>query len=200
MAGQETEQIRQEVSELSEASNLLKEQTATLAEDKEKLLSDNEKLEKRQKKLETEIEKMVQSKVTLERNIYVYDEEEKWQLPEPGTLMSAKAYRDKKALPLVEKLKEVIKALTIKCVQLTEQGKKLSAKSERQEEKIIRLTNRIMDQENEIDKLQEKTADLGRLEHCLGKEQVQAIIEQSKALEQAEEANKHPKRVFEMDR
>lgn len=93
---QETEQIRQEVSELSEASNLLKEQTATLAEDKEKLLSDNEKLEKRQKKLETEIEKMAQSKATLERNIYAYDEEEKWQLAEPGALMSAKAYRDKK--------------------------------------------------------------------------------------------------------
>ena len=124
----------------------------------------------------------------------------KWQLPEPGALMSAKAYRDKKALPLVKKLKEVIKALTIKCVQLTEQGKKLAAKSERQEEKISRLTNRIMNQENVIDKLQEKTADLGRLEHCLGKEQVQAIIEQSKALEQAEKVNKHPKRVFEMDR
>ena len=114
--------------------------------------------------------------------------------------MNAKAYRDKKALPLVEKLKEVTKTLTIKCVQLTEQGKKLAVKSERQEEKIIHLTNRIMDQENELDKLQEKAAALGRLEHCLGKEQVQAIIEQSKALEQVEKANKHPKRVFEMDR
>lgn len=197
---QESEAIRQEVSELSETNNLLKEQTAMLEEDREKLLSDNEKLEKQQKKLEAEIEKMVRSKTTMERNIYAYDEEEKWQLPEPGALMSAKAYRDKKALPLVKKLKEVIKALTIKCVQLTEQGKKLAAKSERQEEKISRLTNRIMNQENVIDKLQEKTADLGRLEHCLGKEQVQAIIEQSKALEQAEKVNKHPKRVFEMDR
>ncbi len=44
-----------------------------------------------------------------------------------SALMSAKAYRDKKALPLVEKLKEVVKNLTIKCVQLTEQGKKLTA-------------------------------------------------------------------------
>ena len=31
---------------------------------------------------------MAQSKATLERNIYAYDEEEKWQLAEPGTLMS----------------------------------------------------------------------------------------------------------------
>ena len=55
-----------------------------MAEDKEKLLSDNEKLEKQQKKLQQEIEKMVQSKEVMERNIHAYDEDEKWQLPEPG--------------------------------------------------------------------------------------------------------------------
>ena len=71
---------------------------------------------------------MVQSKEVMERNIHAYDEDMKWQLAEPGTLMSAKAHWDKKALPLVENLKEVVKNLTIKCVQLTEQGKKLTAK------------------------------------------------------------------------
>ena len=120
---QEGEAIRQEVSELSETSNLLKEQAATLAEDKEKLLSDNEKLEKQQKKLQQEIEKMVQSKAVMERNIHAYDEDENWQLPEPGALMSAKAYKDKKASPLVEKLKETIKALTINASSLRNRGK-----------------------------------------------------------------------------
>lgn len=101
-AVQETEQIRkkgeairQEVSELSETSDLLKEQATTLAEDKKKLLSDNVKLEKQQKKLQQDIEKMVQSKAVMERNIHAYDEDEKWQLPEPAALMSAKAYKDK---------------------------------------------------------------------------------------------------------
>lgn len=100
---QEGETIRQEISELSETSNLLKEQAATLAGNKEKLLSDNEKLEKQQKKLQQEIEKMVQSKAVMERNIHAYDEDEKWQLPEPAALMSVKAYKDKKAMPFVEK-------------------------------------------------------------------------------------------------
>lgn len=45
----------------------------------------------------------------MERNIHAYDEDMKWQLPEPGTLMSAKAYRDKKALPFMKKLKELEK-------------------------------------------------------------------------------------------
>ena len=206
-AVQETEQIRQkgeairqEVSELSETSDLLKEQAAALAEDKKKLLSDNVKLEKQQKKLQQNIEKMVQSKAVMERNIHAYDEDEKWQLPEPAALMSAKAYKDKKAFPLVEKLKETIKALTIKCVQLAEQGKKLKEKVTRQEQQISRLTDKVMEQSDIIDRLQEKTADLGRLERYFGREQVQSIVERSKALEWAEKENKRPKRVFDMSR
>lgn len=206
-AVQETEQIRQkgeairqEVSELSETSDLLKEQAAALAEDKKKLLSDNVKLEKQQKKLQQNIEKMVQSKAVMERNIHAYDEDEKWQLPEPAALMSAKAYKDKKAFPLVEKLKETIKALTIKCVQLAEQGKKLKEKVTRQEQQISRLTDKVMEQSDIIDRLQEKTEDLGRLERYFGREQVQSIVERSKALEWEEKENKRPKRVFDMSR
>ena len=206
-AVQETEQIRQkgeairqEVSELSETSDLLKEQATTLAEDKKKLLSDNVKLEKQQKKLQQDIEKMVQSKAVMERNIHAYDEGEKWQMPEPAALMSAKAYKDKKAFPLVEKLKETIKALTIKCVQLAEQGKKLKEKVTRQEQQISRLTDKVMEQSDIIDRLQEKTEDLGRLERYFGREQVQSIVERSKALEWAEKENKRPKRVFDMSR
>ena len=206
-AVQETEQIRQkgeairqEVSELSETSDLLKEQATTLAEDKKKLLSDNVKLEKQQKKLQQDIEKMVQSKAVMERNIHAYDEDEKWQLPEPAALMSAKAYKDKKAFPLVEKLKETIKALTIKCVQLAEQGKKLKEKVTRQEQQISRLTDKVMEQSDIIDRLQEKTADLGRLERYFGREQVQSIVERSKALEWAEKENKRPKRVFDVSK
>ena len=206
-AEQETEQIRkegeairQEVSELSAAGHLLKEQAETLSEDKEKLLSENADLEKEQKKLQQEINKMIRSKEGMERNIHTYDEDAKWQLAEPGALMSAKAYRDKKALPLVEKLKEIVKSLTIKCIQLTEQCKKLTAKVDGQQKQISRLTDRVMEQSNVIDRLQEKVSDLGHLERHLGREQVQSIVERSKALEQAERANKRPKRAFDISR
>ena len=196
----EGEVIRQEISELSATNHLLKEQTETLTEDKEKLLYKNEKLEKQQKKLQQEINKMVQSKEVMELNIHAYDEDVKWQLAEPGALMSAKTYRDKKAMPLVEKLKEVVKSLTIKCVQLAEQGKKLTAKVDVQQKQISRLTDKVMEQSDTIDRLQEKASDLGRLERYFGREQVQSIVERSKALEQAEKANKRPKRTFEMSR
>lgn len=139
---------------------------------------------------------MVQSKTVMERNIYAYGEDEKWQLPEPTVLMSAKAYKDKKAFPLVDKLKEMIKVLTIKCVQLAEQGKKLKDKVTWQEQQISRLTDKVMEQCDTIDRLQEQAMDLGRLERYFGREQV----EQSKTLKREEKANKRPKRAFEMSR
>ncbi len=90
--------------------------------------------------------------------------------------MSAKIYRDKKALPLVEKLKEVVKNLTIKCVQLTEQSKKLTAQVDGKRNLISRLTDKVMEQSDNVDRSQERVADLGRLEHHLGREQVQSIV------------------------
>ena len=68
-----------------------------------------------------------------------------------------------------------------------------------QQKQISRLTDKVMEQSDTIDRLQEKATDLGRLERHLGKEQVQLIVG-SKAIEQAERANKRPKRAFEMSR
>ena len=67
-----------------------------------------------------------------------------------------------------------------------EQDRKLTAKVDGQQIQISRLTDKVMEQSDTIDRLQEKASDLGRLECHLGREQVQAIVEQSKALEQAE--------------
>lgn len=120
------ERLEDEIDELFATSEELHSDTEALKETRNKLLSDNEELEKQQKKLQRELDKMVESKEVMERNIHAYDEELRWQLPEPGALMSAKGYRDKKALPLLEKLKELVKNLTIKSVQLAETVKKLT--------------------------------------------------------------------------
>lgn len=50
-----------------------------------------------------------------------------------------------------------------------------------------------------IERLQEKVSDLGHLERYFGKERVQAIVE-SKTIEQAERAEKRPKRAYDMGR
>lgn len=77
--------------------------------EKERRLSGNRELEKQQQKLQKELEAMAGSKVALERNVRAYDEDRQWQLPEPGVVQSAKAYREKVALPLITRLKEIVK-------------------------------------------------------------------------------------------
>lgn len=139
-------------------------------------------------------------KETMERNICAYDEDAKWQLPEPDTLMSAKSYRSKKALPFVEKLKELVKNLTIKCIQLTDQVKKLNIKVEGQKKQISTLTDKAVEQNDTIQHLREKMSDLEHLENYLGKERMQSIVEQSKAIERAEKAEKHRKRDCDIGR
>ncbi len=76
----------------------------------------------------------------------------------------------------------------------------MTAKVNGQQIQISRLTDKVMEQSDTIDRLQEKVSDLGRLERHFGREQVQLIVERSKAIEQAERVNKCPKRAFEMSR
>ena len=196
----EKQERQKEVAELEQTISGSKEELSDILHRQIEAGRETEQIRKEGEAIRQELNKMVQSKEVMERNIHTYDEDAKWQLAEQGALMSAKNYRDKKALPLVEKLKEVVKNLTIKCVQLTEQGRKLTAKVDGQQVQISRLTDKVMEQSDTIDRLQEKASDLGRLERHLGREQVQSIVERSKALEQAERAKKRPKRAFEMSR
>ena len=196
----EKQERQKEVAELEQTISGSKEELSDILHRQIEAGRETEQIRKEGEAIRQELNKMVQSKEVMERNIHTYDEDAKWQLAEQGALMSAKNYRDKKALPLVEKLKEVVKNLTIKCVQLTEQSKKLTAKVDGQQKQISRLTDKVMEQSDTIDRLQEKASDLGRLERHFGREQVQLIVAQSKAIEQAEKANKHPKRAFEMSR
>ena len=85
------------------------------------LQQNNVQLEKQQNELKNYIEQMVQSEQLLQRDVRKYDEAPEWQLPEPGAFASAKSFRDKVVMPFVNKLKILIKNLTIQCVRLKEE-------------------------------------------------------------------------------
>ncbi len=169
---QENEAVWQETTELSAINDLLREQTDGLMENREKLMSDNKALEQRQKKLQQDIEKMADSKVTLERNIHAYDEDTKWQLSKPAALMSAKAYQEKNAMPLVERLKEIVKSLTVKCVNLMERIKQLKAKIAKQAEDIDFYKGKVHQQYVKLEQLQEKADDFERVKQYVGADSI----------------------------
>ncbi|EOS20523.1 hypothetical protein C804_06277 [Lachnospiraceae bacterium A4] len=196
----ENEVFRQETTELSATNDLLREQTDGLMENREKLMSDNKTLEQLQKKLQQDIEKMADSKVTLERNIHAYDEDAKWQLPEPAALMGAKAYREKNAMPLVERLKEIVKSLTIKCVNLMDQIKQLKAKVTKQAEDIDFYKSKVHQQYVKLEQLQEKADDFERVKQYVGVDKIDIIVTNARELEQIAQIEKQQNRTYGVGR
>ncbi len=196
----ENEVVRQETTELSATNDLLREQTDGLMENREKLMSDNKALEQLQKKLQQDIEKMADSKVTLERNIHAYDEDAKWQLPEPAALMGAKAYREKNAMPLVERLKEIVKSLTIKCVNLMDQIKQLKAKVTKQAEDIDFYKSKVHQQYVKLEQLQEKADDFERVKQYVGVDKIDIIVTNARELERIAQSEKQQNRAYGMGR
>ena len=168
-----------------------------MEQEKERRLSGNRELEKQQQKLQKEREAMAGSKVALERNVRVYDEEKQWQLPEPGVVQSAKAYREKVALPLITRLKELVKSLTIKCVGLMEQVKKLTAKVNQQEDDIAWYKNKIKEQKGTMEHLQEKEEDLERVKPYVGADKIQDIIDNVKEAERLQAEQKRLQRSYQ---
>ena len=196
----ENEAVRQETTKLAEANDLLREQTDGLMKNREKLMSDNKTLEQQQKRLQQEIEKMVDSKVVLERNIHSYDEDTKWQLPEPSTLMSAKTYRDKHAMPLMAKLKDIIKSLTIKSVNLIDQIKQLKVKVAKQAEDINFYKGKIHQQSSKLEQLQEKADDFERVKQYIGKDKIDTIVMNTREQERITQSRKQNNRAYGMSR
>lgn len=196
----ENEAVRQETTELSAANDLLREQTDGLMENRAKLMSDNKALEQRQKKLQQDIEKMAASKAALERNIHAYDEDAKWQLPEPTALMSARVYREKNAMPLVERLKEIVKNLTIKCVNLMDQIKQLKTKVTKQAEDIDFYKSKIHQQYAKLEQLQEKADDFERVKQYVGVDKIDIIVTNARELERIAQSEKQQNRAYGIGR
>ena len=181
---------------LTEENKLLQTEINDLAGEKAKLQSDNRELEAQQQRLQAEIEAMASSKAKLERNVRAYDEEEQWRLPEPGAFTSAKSYRENSAKPLVTRLKELVKSLTIKCVNLMEQVKRLKEQVTQQTSDIEWYKGKLREQAGVVEQLQEKVADLERVKRYAGAEKVQSMIDSVKEIERLENEQKRLQRSY----
>ena len=140
---------------------------------------------------------MAQSTERLERDVRSYDEDKEWQLPEAGAFMSAKAYRDKSVGPLVARLKDRVRSLTIQCVQLMEDAKRLREKVDRQGSDIQLYKGRIHEILMLSQQLQDKADDLERVKQYVGAEQIDEILGRIK---DQEHMKRQQKRVHCMER
>lgn len=144
---------------------------------------DLKRLQGKKQEIQQEIIKLSSDKKTTEKNIHVIRENPAWQLPEPAALTTAKTYRDKKAMPLLEKVKEALVAALIRNVQLIEAADKLKQKVERLQRNINYLEGRVKQAEEKNLSLSTDLKDFERLKAGLGEQEVKAIIEGQKVAE-----------------
>ena len=182
---------------LEQRNDSLQSDNQTLRQKYNDLQQSNVQLEKQQNELKSHIEQMVQSEQLLQRDVRKYDEAPEWQLPEPGAFTSAKAFRDKVVLPLVNKLKSLVKNLTIQCVRLKEEVLKLRKEKRELSESVEFYKGKIRDMNERTELLQEKADDLERVKRYAGAEQIDTIIGKVKEQERVELEARRYKRTYE---
>lgn len=115
-------------------------------------------------------------------------------LPEAGTLESAKAYREKKAKPLLAQIVKVLRSLYLAYVELRGKFERLQGDYGRVRESNARLSDKLMEMKVENKKLRQISADYARVKRVVGPEEVTAAVEADKQREQAEKGRKRPRR------
>ena len=172
---------------LEQRNDSLKSDNQVLRQKYNDLQQNNVQLEKQQNELKSHIEQMVQSEQLLQRDVRKYDEAPEWQLPEPGAFASAKSFRDKVVIPFVNKLKTLIKNLTIQCVRLKEEVIQLRKEKKRLSDDVEFFKGKIKDMSDMAELLQEKADDLERVKIYAGAEQIDTIIRKVKEQERTEQ-------------
>lgn len=144
-----------------------------------------------------ELKQLEGRKVIIERNVHIYEENPEWKLPDPAPLMSAKSYKEKKVLPLVGRLKEKLRAITIQYIQLLEKVKGLQKQVERHQEQNKYLKAKLNEMEAENVVLRGEKTDLDHVRRVLGDDKIKSIIANQKA---SEEPNTPPKQHWKTGR
>ena len=120
-------------------------------------------------------------------------------LPEAGTLESAKAYREKKAKPLLAQIVKVLRSLYLAYAELRGKFERLQGDYGRVRESNARLSDRLQEVKLENKTLRQVSADYERVKRAFGPEQVETAVQEEKQREQAERGRKRPRRSFSRD-
>lgn len=112
-----------------------------------------------------------------------YDTETKWQLPEPGTLMSARSYKSKIVEPFVAKLKGVIRSIVAQYLRLKGKTNDLESKLASANERLSTLNSSFDRMAEETTTLRREFTNYKRIRHVLGEKQINRLLEQAQTRE-----------------
>ena len=159
-------------------------------EAREEALKAEKQADKQQKRLK-ELAPAVKNIERLAADFSAHPEE---MLPEPGTLETGRAYREKKAKPLWAKIVKVLRSVYRAYCDLKSKFERLQADYGREVSKNSSLSERIYEVCAERDSLKGKVRDYERVRRAIGPEQADRILEAAYQQEQAEKERKRDAR------
>lgn len=128
-------------------------------------------------------------------NVDRYDTEAKWQLPEPGALMTARSYKIKIVAPFISKLKDVIRSIVAQYLRL-------KGKTDDLENQLASAYDRLGTLNSSFDRMVEETltlrrtlVDYKRIRRALGERQADKLLEQVKTEERSRNILSKTKRI-----
>ena len=107
-------------------------------------------------------------------------------LPEAGTLESGKSYREKKAIPFVEKMKDILFSLYLEYCKLQDNYQRLSRDYNDMWSRKERLQSRCKVLEERVETLETVEKDYGRIRKVFGSDRVDSMLRETKEQERVE--------------
>ena len=148
------------------------------------------KIAQYEKKL-TEMAPMVKD---MERFAEKYSADSEEILPEAGTLEMGKAYREKKAKPLIKKIVTVLRSVYRAYLDLSRRFSDMQRSYERAWIKVNSLTARVEELWNENRMLRENLGDFERVKGALGHDTIETIVQAERLREQEIKEQKRAQR------
>ena len=146
------------------------------------------KLEQQTKKAEKKLDAVVpvvQDAETFARNNISYFED---LIPEAGALESAKSFREKKIMPLINKLKEKFLGLYRTILDLKKRLESLQKSLSKAERDRDHYKSKFEQEQEKTALLQEDAADLSRVKRALGPDKINSVIAFERERDAAREA------------
>ncbi|MDR0286455.1 MAG: plasmid recombination protein [Clostridiales bacterium] len=160
-------------------------EVSQLEEKIEDLQNTAQKKSEKADKIQTRLEKLQERENLINLNVGTYDNDPKWQLPEPGMFTTANTYKSRIVDPFIRSLKKAIGSIVAQYLRLKATVNDLNSRLIRAQDANNRLHDRIDTIGQENKQLIETVKDYRRLRGVLGEEKTDNILAAVKAEEQA---------------
>ena len=161
-----------------------------LQEDTKEAREEALKAEKQADKQQKRLKELAPAVKNIERLAADFSADPEEILPEPGTLETGRAYREKKAKPLWEKIVKVLRSVYRAYFDLKSKFERLQSAYDREVSKNGSLSARIYEVCAERDGLKGQVRDYERVRRAIGPEQADRILEAAYQQEQVEKEQK----------